>query len=345
MQIASFLINRLMPLWIIVVAVLGYAMPSVFVHMAPFSVYYLGGVILVMSLTLSVESFVRVFTRPKALIAGFAIKWLTTPLLAAIAAHLVFAHQPQLAAGTILDGSVPAGASSNLFTFLAHGSVELAVSLTFLHTILAPVLTPIFTTAFVGKYIAVSFLAMFVQLIELVLVPVMVGLAIRRLVGVKRISIVRPFFPLVSASLLYCLTVGLFAAAEPAIVKNLRWIPITGLTMGVLCALNLAIAYCLSRVLRLDKASSRAIMFDVGVYNSGLGAVLASVNFGAFAAIPALMNAILNLLIGSALATYLQGRPIVASAEMPTAESVITNDPEAASLRSEPSTIVIHLRN
>lgn len=310
MRVATFIINKLMPFWIVVAAILGYVFPDTFIRMSHYSVYYLGAVILLMSLTLSVESFVQVFRRPKALLLGFAIKWLTTPLLATIAAHLVFSSQPLLAAGTILDGAVPAGASSNLFTFLAHGSVELAVSLTFLHTILSPILTPSFTTLFVGKYVAVSFVAMMLQLLELVIVPVALGLVCRRLIGARRIAKVQPVFPMVSAMLLYCLTIGLFAAAEPAIVKNLRWIPITGLTMGVLCAVNLAIAYALARLFRLEAAAARAILFDVGVYNSGLGAVLASVNFGAFAAIPALMNAILNLLIGSGVASYLQARPI-----------------------------------
>src|ERR1700742_3152141 len=114
MKIASFVINRMMPFWMIVAAALAYEYPSVFRHMAPYTVYYLGGVILMMSLTLTVATMAQVFTHPKALIAGFIIKWTTVPLVAIVAAHLVFASQPQLAAGFILDGSTPAGASSNL---------------------------------------------------------------------------------------------------------------------------------------------------------------------------------------------------------------------------------------
>jgi bile acid:Na+ symporter, BASS family len=101
MALAGFLINKLMPFWLVVAALLAYWQPAVFRHLAPFSVYFLGGVILVMSLKLTIGTVARVFTRPKALIAGFVIKWLTVPAAAVIAAHWVFAGQPQLAAGTI----------------------------------------------------------------------------------------------------------------------------------------------------------------------------------------------------------------------------------------------------
>jgi bile acid:Na+ symporter, BASS family len=311
MSIASFLINKLMPFWLIVAAALAYWQPGVFGHLAPYAVYYLGGVILVMSLTMKIETMVQVFTRPKALLFGFVIKWVTVPLAAVIAAHVVFSSQPQLAAGTILDGSTPAGVSSNLFTFLAHGAVALAVSLTFVHTVLSPLLTPAFTATFAGKYVAVNFFALMMQMVQLVLLPVALGLTARYALGPQRLKTVTPFLPMISALLLYCVALGLVAKAAPAISKNLDWVPIIGVTTSVLCVVNLGVAYVLCRVLKLNEASARAIMFDVGVYNSGLGAVLANINFGPFAALPALMNSVLNMIIGSLLATYLQARPPV----------------------------------
>jgi BASS family bile acid:Na+ symporter len=50
------------------------------------------------------------------------------------------------------------------------------------------------------------------------------------------------------------------------------------------------VVYVIARVLRFNEANARAIMFDTGVYNSGLGAVLAAVNFGPFAALRTLMH-------------------------------------------------------
>ncbi len=318
MNIASFLLNKMMPVWLVVCGIVAYLAPHLFVAFAAYAIYYLAAVILLMSLTLTIDAIRPVFTRPKPLVAGFLIKWITVPLAAIIAAHWVYASQPQLAAGTILDGATPAGVTSNLFTFLSNGAVALAISLTFIHTLLSPLLTPAFTSVFAHKYVHVSFFALFHQMLVMVLLPLIVGITLRYALGARRIAQVKPFLPMLSALLLYALSLGLVAKAQPAISHNLGWIPIIAVTTSVLCIVNLGLAYVLARALRLNEADSRAIMFDVGIYNSGLGAVLASLNFGAFAALPALMNALLNMIIGSSLASYLGGRPVsAAAAEIP----------------------------
>src|ERR1700740_1687539 len=136
MSTAQFLLNKMMPVWLVVCGLLGYAAPQTFIVFAHFSIYYLAGVILLMSLTLTLDALKPVLTKPGPLLAGFVIKWVTVPLVAVLAAHIVYASQPQLAAGTILDGATPAGVTSNLFTFLANGTVALAIALTFVHTLL-----------------------------------------------------------------------------------------------------------------------------------------------------------------------------------------------------------------
>jgi BASS family bile acid:Na+ symporter len=309
MRVAAFVLNKLMPLWLVVLGGLAYLVPRPFLFLTPFASYLLGGVILVMSLTLTLGAIGAVFRRPKPLIAGFLIKWTTVPLAGWIAAQLVYSSQPQLAAGTILDGSVPAGVSSNLFTFIGHGSVALAVTLTFVHTVLSPVITPGLTKLLASRFVSVSFLSLFLQMLEIVLVPVVLGLVVRRAIGSGRLRRAEPLLPLVSAVLLYLIELGLVSPASATIHKNLRWIPIVFGTTAVLCMVNLAVAYLCSRALKIGERPSRAIMFDTGVYNSGLGAVLASANFGPFAALPPLMNATANLIVGALLASFLQNYP------------------------------------
>jgi BASS family bile acid:Na+ symporter len=317
MSTAQFLLNKMMPVWLIVCGLAAYAAPQTFIVFSHFSIYYLAGVILLMSLTLTVESLKPVIANPGPLIAGFVIKWVTVPLAAVIAAHVVYASQPQLAAGTILDGATPAGVTSNLFTFLANGAVALAIALTFLHTLFSPLLTPVLTSVFAHKYVHVDFFALLHQMLTMVLLPLVVGISVRTALGAKRVAVIKPFLPMVSAFLMYCLVLGLVSAAEPAMAKNLIWVPIIALTTSVLCVINLAVGYFLSRALRLSEANARAIMFDAGVYNSGLGAVLATVNFGPFAALPALMNSLMNMIIGSVLATWLHGKPLEDEAAAP----------------------------
>jgi BASS family bile acid:Na+ symporter len=308
MQIARFIINRLMPLWLLVFGLVAYLFPAPFTGLTPYATYLLGTVIMLMSLTLTPAALGEVFVRPKAVISGFVIKWVTVPLAAVIAAHVFYAHQPDLAAGTILDGSVPAGVSSNLFTFIAHGSVALAISLTFIHTLLSPLLTPAFTSVLASKYVPVDFLALLHQMMQLVVVPLVLGIGLRYGTGEKRIKRAEPFLPLLSAILLYSIELGLVSHSAPAIRNNLVWVPVVTAVTSMLTAVNLAIAYLLAKVLRLPERQARAIMFDVGVYNSGLGAVLAGLNFGPLSVLPPLINAVMNMVIGALLASYLHHR-------------------------------------
>lgn len=305
----NFVVNRLMALWLIVLGVAAYLDPDPFLPVKPYVNYLLGLVILVMSLTLTKESLEGVVQRPKAVITGFLVKWITVPLVAFVAARLVYAHQPQLAAGTILDGSVPAGVSSNLFTFLAHGSVAVAITLSSLHTLLAPLLTPAFTSALASRYVPVSFASMFLQLVQIIVVPLILGLVIRYAVGADRISRAEPVLPVISALALYLVEVGIISGAVPAIRANLGWVPVVFAVTSVLILVNLALAYVICKALHLSESVSRAIMFDVGIYNSGLGAGLAAANFGAFAALPPMANMVMNLIIGALLAAILQNYP------------------------------------
>lgn len=317
MTLARFVVNKLMAVWLVLFAIIAFLAPRPFTVLSPSVNYLLGGVIFIMSLTLDAGALARVFARPKALIAGFVIKWATVPLAGYAAANLVYAHHPQLAAGTIVDGSTPAGVSSNLFAYIGHGAVSLAVCLTFVHTLIAPLLTPAFTSAMASKFVHVSFWSLFSQMLQIVVVPVALGLAVRYGVKPERTRRAEPLLPLISALLLYAIVLGLCSKASAAVHAHLGLMPLIAGTAAVLVIVNLAVGYLLARLAGLEEAAARTVMFDTGVYNSGLGAVLASASFGPFAALPALLNTVLNLIIGALLSSWLQNRPTAAAAPAP----------------------------
>jgi BASS family bile acid:Na+ symporter len=156
--------------------------------------------------------------------------------------------------------------------------------------------------------VPVDFLAMLHQMLQLVVVPVVIGLAVRYGAGEKRIKRAEPLLPMLSAILLYGIELGLISHSAPAIRKNLDWVPVVAAVTSMLTAINLLVAYLLAKGLRLPERQARAIMFDVGVYNSGLGAVLAGLNFGPLAVLPPLLNSVLNMVIGALLAAFLHNR-------------------------------------
>ncbi len=301
----KFLLNTLMPLWMIVFALIAYSDPRPFMPVAPHTTLYLGAVILCMGLTLTPEK-VRdgVVRNPTTMVVGFVGKWLWTVLPGVFIAYVALRSYPSLAAGTILAGATPSGVSSNLFTLLGGGTVAVSVSLSIINTLLAPILTPFFTKTFANRYVPVHFWALLIATAKVVIIPIVLGI-ILRVFFKKAVTRVEPWLPMVSAVFLYLVDIGTVAAAHAALSKNLAVIP---LLVGVVLfqiIVSLILGYLSGYLTRRTIADTRAIMFETGIYNAGLGAVLATAAFGAFAALSPLLNMVLNMVIGAALASLL----------------------------------------
>ncbi len=307
MRALRFLVNRLMAVWLVVCALLGYFFPWAFLPLAPWTLWLLAAVIFFMGLTLRWEEIGQVFRAPRALATGVIVKWISVPLVAYAAAVVAFRDQPQLAGGVILDGATPSGVSANVFTFLSGGSVALSIAMSALNTLVSPLLTPLATSRLAGTFVHVDAYAMFVQMLQVVLVPVLLGLILRTLFRTA-IEQVQPLLPILSALALYVIVLALIAASARSIRTELGVLPRIVAVTTVQIVATLAIGYLTGLPLRLDRRDRIAIMFEVGIYNSGLGAALAAVNFGPFAALPAIANAMANLIIGALLTAYLARR-------------------------------------
>jgi BASS family bile acid:Na+ symporter len=303
----KFVVHRLMALWLVACAVTGYLFPRPFLPLAPWTLWLLAAVIFLMGLTLRWEEIGQVFRAPGALAGGILVKWIAVPLVAYLAAMVAFGREPQLAAGVILDGATPSGVSANVFTFLSGGSVALSIAMSALNTLVSPLLTPIMTSRLAGTFVRVDARAMFVQMLQVVLVPVVLGLTLRALFR-RQVERLQPALPILSALALYLIVLALVAAAARTIQSQLGVIPRILAVTTVQILITLAIGYLTGLPLRLDRRDRIAIMFEVGIYNSGMGAALAAANFGPFAALPAIANAMANLVIGALLTAYLAQR-------------------------------------
>jgi BASS family bile acid:Na+ symporter len=104
-----------------------------------------------------------------------------------------------LAVGVILLGCCPGGTASNVISYLAKADVALSIVLTSVSTLLAFLATPFLTWVFIGQTVDVDVTGMLVSVVNVVIVPVVLGLAINYFFE-KRISAVREVFPAISAT-------------------------------------------------------------------------------------------------------------------------------------------------
>ena len=179
MKIVDF-ISRWMALIVLVVAAGSLLWPEVFgVIKTAWISYLLGVVMFGMGLTLNLQDFKIVFSRPKDVIIGCIAQFSIMPLLAWMLAQ-TFQLPPELAVGVVLVGCCPGGTASNVITYLAGGDLALSVGMTGVSTILAPVMTPFLTWLFVGTTVDVNPIAMFMSIVQVVILPIALGLIFKR---------------------------------------------------------------------------------------------------------------------------------------------------------------------
>ena len=256
-------------------------------------------IMLGMGMTLEGKDFAVVARRPWPLLAGVAAQYVVMPGLAWLIATLLDLPTA-LAAGLILVGAAPGGTASNVMVFLSRGDTALSVAMTSVSTLLAPVLTPLLVLALAGQMLPVDAAGLFVSIVQIVLVPVILGLLLRRFLPGLVEGLV-DVMPLVSV-------VGITAVVMAVVAASAETIYSVGLLVVVAVVLHnvlgLAGGYGLARLFGLDEASKRAISIEVGMQNSGLAAALATVHFNPAAALPAAIFSVWHNVSGSLLATY-----------------------------------------
>ena len=259
----------------------------------------LGVVMFGMGLTLKPSDFAGVIRRPRSVAAGVFAQFLLMPL-AAWALAKVFGLPPALALGVVLVGTCPGGTASNVITYLARGDVALSVTLTACSTVLAPVLTPLLTDFCAGAEIDVDAAGMFISIVQVVLLPVAMGLVANVLFG-RFTSRIARVLPLVSALAIAAIVLGVVARSAEAIRTN-------GFMIILVVALHnvfgLLSGYALAALARLRPDERRTVAIEVGMQNSGLAVSLASTHFASapLAAVPGAVFSVWHNISGAVVA-------------------------------------------
>ena len=235
---------------------------------------FLGVAMFGMGLTIHMGDFQVVFSRPKEVIIGCVAQYTVMPLVAWILA-VVF-HLPQdLAIGVILVGCCPGGTASNVITYIAGGDVALSVGMTIVSTLAAPLMTPLLVYGLAGAWVEVSFWAMVLSVVKVILIPVLLGILLRSLFG-KQIQKISDILPLISVVSIVMIISGIVANNAEKIVSC------GVLVLGVVMLHNLfgmGIGLLAAKLLKVEYSRTTAIAIEVGMQNSGLAVSLATANF------------------------------------------------------------------
>lgn len=274
----------------------------------------LGLVMFGVALELKVEDFRLALKTPRALALGLVGHHVLFPAMTYVLVW-VLNPIPSIALGMILVSSCPAGHISNFLVHLSRGNTALSVSVSALSTAVALFMTPL-NFAFWGnlhpvtsglmKQVAMSPWEMLEVIVLLLGVPLVLGMWVARRFPAFAERVRKPMKWL-SLLVLAAFIVGALAANFR---HFLAWIHLVVLVVFIHNLLALATGYGLSAAMRLPERDRRAITFEMGIQNSGLGLILIFNFFnglGGMAIVTAWWG-IWHIVAGLALATFWKRR-------------------------------------
>ncbi|MEO6084215.1 MAG: bile acid:sodium symporter family protein [Umezawaea sp.] len=228
-----------------------------------------------LGLSLTVEDFVRVRKHPAAVLVALVCQLVLLPVLC-FGLVLLFDLPPLLAVGMMLLAASPGGTTANLFSHVFRGDVALNITLTAVNSVLAVVTLPLVTNFAIdrfaprGEALDLQFDKV-VQVFAIVLIPVALGMLVRRRNPAFADRMDRP---------VRIFSVVVLAAVIVATVVSERanlatYLAATGLIALVFCVLSLSLGYFAPRALKVGHRQSIASAFEIGVHNSTLAITIA----------------------------------------------------------------------
>lgn len=236
------------------------------------------------ALGLKPSSFAFLHTAPRAFLIGIAGQLLALPILT-ITLCVLIQPMPSVALGMILIACCPGGNVSNMLVLLARGNTALSVSLTATSSLAAAFITPVAVVFWSGLYPptaellsqiefdAISFL---LQTSVVLALPLVIGIAVNVYLPRFADAIRRPLVWLSSTTLLVLMLLGGARYWSDFVL--------IGVSLVGLVALHNALAFLLGNMLarlgRVSIADRRALTYEVGIQNAGIGIVILLTQMG-----------------------------------------------------------------
>ncbi|MEV0432234.1 bile acid:sodium symporter family protein [Nocardia sp. NPDC050413] len=248
-----------------------------------------------LGLSLTGADFTRVARAPKAVAVALVCQVIVLPAVA-FGLVMLFDLEPLLAVGMMLLAASPGGATANLFSHLFRGDVALNVTLTAVNSMLCVVTVPVVTNLAIHQFaenetgqLGLQF-GKTVQVIAIVLIPVLIGMQVRRRAPGFAARMDLPVR--IASVLILAVIVAVTMIADRAAIGG-YFLDVGAITM-VFCVTSLATGYLVPLAFGVSAPQAIASSMEVGVHNSAIAITLAiTVLDSARIAVPAAVYAVL----------------------------------------------------
>jgi BASS family bile acid:Na+ symporter len=175
-----------------------------------------------------------------------------------------------VALGALIMGSVPAGTTSNLFTYFSKGNLALSVTMTVNSTLWAFIMTPaaLFVySRFIGfdESLSIEFAELAIVIVGLI-IPVALGMLLRRFSA--NIGAVLELLGSVIGLLFIPFLIAIWVPRNWDLLLTTQWPTyVVAIGMGLT---GIIVAYYISKLLRLHPMNARTIALETGINNGPL---------------------------------------------------------------------------
>lgn len=257
----------------------------------PFEEALLAGLVFIimfgLGATLTPKDFKLAIKKPAGLVIGWVCQFGIMPLLAYLLV-ITFLMPLETAAnkdvlfiaiGALLMGAVPAGTTSNIFTYFSKGNLALSVMMTANSTLWAIIMTPLALFIYGGFLFKDAEVQIptenIVRTLAVLLVPVVVGMVIR-----KYSANIGAILELMGGFFGLFFIVFLMVTWVPrnwALLTSTNWQTyVVAIGLGLF---GIFIAYLIAKAIRVHPANARTIALETGIQNGPLAVAIILVTF------------------------------------------------------------------
>lgn len=239
--------------------------------------YCMGFMMFGVALDLTVNDFKRVVKSPRSTLIGMISQLILLPLFTFILV-LIWDMPNSMKMGLLLVAACPGGNVSNYLVHRSGGNTALSITLTSIATLLSVVLTP-FMFFIYSKYffklqhevaLNVDVGHMIGILLQLILIPLTVGMCLNHFLPGLTNRIRKIIKPLSVALLLIIIVIAL----SQNITNAKQYLPLVFSLVLFHNGGSYLIGYFFAKSMKEPEANARAIAFETGIQNAGLGLIL-----------------------------------------------------------------------
>ena len=235
---------------------------------------------------LTPRDFRQALRRPWGLIIGWVTQFGIMPLLAYFLIITFLFQLPKeyaipVAIGAMIMGSVPAGTTSNIFTYFSKGNLALSVIMTTNSTLWAVLMTPLSLYIYLGLLLPEGGIAQqipprnIIVTLIILLIPVVLGMLIR-----KYSANVGAVLELMGGLIGVFFILFLLSTWVPrnwGLLSSTPWQTyVVAIGLGLF---GIIIAYLLTRGFKMHPMNARTIALETGIQNGPLGIAIVLLNF------------------------------------------------------------------